>query len=145
MKECHDGPRDIWFTNICGVRMGRSAVLKHSSTSPLSNAKDCAVSDWAPDDCSVPCDDTCSHANVYECGGCQTLRRDVVVANSTHGYKCPAPTAHKRCNQIDRSVDCVMSQWTGWSAYTKECEKGVESRARDVITVQERCQGVRHS
>jgi len=49
--------------------------------------------------------------------------------------KCPGLTIVKKCNQLKCPVDCHMSRFSEWSACTKECEGGVQSRTRSIITV----------
>jgi len=134
MKEYKAKITEIMFTNICAVKKVRNAVMKFSSVSPASKISDCDLADWIPGECSVSCDDNCPQEDPYACGGWQSLTRAVVVSPNSFGIVCPALTNKKKCNQMKCPVDCKMSQWTGWDDCTKECEGGVQSQTRAIIT-----------
>ena len=38
------------------------------------------------------------------------------------------------CNEEECPVDCVWSQWTGWSPCSTYCGPGVETRSRRILT-----------
>merc|ERR1719421_1922976 len=107
--------------------------MAFSKVSPPEKIVDCDVSDWSPDSCSVSCDDSCPASDPYSCGGWQVLSRNVIVPNNTYGYGCPQKSRKKKCNQIKCPVDCQLSQWSSWSACSKACEGGVQSRTRSVL------------
>jgi len=134
MKECDDKISEILFTNICAVRSVRNEVMEFSTVSPQSKISDCDVKDWVPGDCDVECDDTCPQEDPYACGGWQLLQRAVVVAPNEFGIKCPPLARKKKCNQFKCPVNCVLSQFTGWGKCSKDCEGGVQSKTRAVIT-----------
>jgi len=48
--------------------------------------------------------------------------------------KCPPLEREKLCGQKKCPVDCVMSAWSGWSKCTKDCESGVQSKTRSILT-----------
>jgi hypothetical protein len=134
MGECKAKVEEILFTNICAVRKVRNSVMTHSTVSPPAKISDCDVADWVAQECSVDCDDSCPQADPYACGGAQTMTREVVVNPNAYGIACPALTAQKKCNQIKCPVDCVMSEWSGWSKCTKDCEGGVQGKTRSILT-----------
>merc|ERR1719346_380675 len=133
---------EILFTRICAVRKVRNELLEHSTKTPPSKFSDCDFSDWvsktwecfAPTGNAILCDDTCPRADPYKCGGSETMKRDIVVLPDLYGMKCPALEREKKCGQKKCPVDCLMSQWSGWSKCTKDCESGVQSKTRDVVT-----------
>jgi hypothetical protein len=113
-----------------------------STVSPPSKMSDCDFTDWYPKDgiCigltgqAIECDDTCPQADPYKCGGLETMVRDVVVAPNEYGMECPALERIKKCNQFKCPVNCVESEWSGWSKCSKECESGVQVRTRSILT-----------
>jgi hypothetical protein len=134
MAECKAKVEEILFTNICAVRKVRNSVMTHSEVSPPAKISDCDVADWVAGECSVDCDDACPMQDPYACGGWQTLTREVVVSPNEYGLICPALTTQKKCNQFKCPVDCVLSEWSGWSKCTKECEGGVQQETRSILT-----------
>merc|ERR1719387_1122481 len=134
MAECKAQVEEILFTNICAVRKVRNAVMTHSSISPPEKISDCDVADWVAQECSMDCDDSCPQQDPYACGGWQTLARDVVVQPNAFGIACPTLETQKKCNQFKCPVDCVLSEWSGWSKCTKDCEGGVQGKTRSVLT-----------
>lgn len=135
---------EILFTKICAVRRVRNELMSYSSSSPPDKISDCDFSDWASktgqcfDDtgAAIRCDDTCPQPDPYKCGGWETLSRDVVVSPDADGFgmRCPALERKMKCGQKKCEVDCVMSEWSGWSKCTKQCESGVQARTRSVLT-----------
>jgi len=133
---------EILYTRICAVRKVRNELLEHSTESPPSKFSDCDFSDWASKtgECIAPtgnailCDDSCPRNDPYKCGGSETMKRDVVVLPDDYGMKCPQLEREKKCGQKKCPVDCLMSEWSGWSKCTKDCESGVQSKTRDVLT-----------
>jgi len=117
----------------------RNAVLETSSDCPGNEIVDCDVDFWVGKQCTVECDDSCPEVpdptEVYECGGWQEIYRKVVVAPPDEcGLRCPQLQRTKKCNQKKCPVNCVMSEWSGWSKCTADCEGGVRSQTRSIVT-----------
>merc|ERR1719433_1060051 len=133
---------EILYTRIYAVRKVRNELLEHSTESPPSKFSDCDFSDWASktgqciaeNGAAILCDDTCPRNDPYKCGGSETMKRDVVVLPDDYGMKCPDLEREKKCGQRKCPVDCLMSEWSGFSKCTKDCESGVQAKTRDVIT-----------
>jgi len=134
MASCKAKIEEILFTNICAVRKVRNTVMTYSDVSPPDQISDCDISDWVPGPCSVPCDDNCPMDDPYACGGFQALNREILVSPNEFGIRCPALTMQRKCQQIRCPVDCLMSEWSGFSKCTKDCEGGVEGRTRAILT-----------
>jgi hypothetical protein len=124
---------------------------------------DCDVDSWVGGECTVECDDNCEHLNHQgvradamgaddvnlvtgmaplggadlsrggECGGTQTITRNIIVNNNTCGISCPRLMRIKRCNQFKCPVDCSLSEWSGFSSCTAECDGGVRDRTRSLL------------
>merc|ERR1719502_2190688 len=138
MKLCCERVKWIMFQDMCALIVVRNAVLESSTTCPGQEIVDCEVDNWVGKKCTVECDDSCpavpDPTEVYECGGWQEIYRKVVVAPPDEcGLRCPALSRTKKCNQKKCPVDCVMSEWSGWSKCTAECEGGVRSRTRSLL------------
>jgi len=138
MKKCCERVKWIMFQDMCALIVVRNAVLEDSTTCPGEEIVDCEVDNWVGKKCSVNCDDSCpavpDPSEVYECGGWQEIYRKVVVAPPDEcGLRCPDLTRTKKCNQVKCPVDCVMSEWSGWSKCTADCEGGVRSQTRSLM------------
>jgi uncharacterized protein YegL len=133
---------EILFTRICGVRKVRNEILFESTVSPPSKISDCDFTDWyprdgiciAPNGATIECDDTCPQPDPYACGGLETMVRDIVVSPNEYGMVCPVQSRQKKCKQFKCPVNCVESEWSGWSKCSKECESGVMVRTRSILT-----------
>lgn len=135
-KECHRTITEIMYTEICGVRSVRTAILNNSATTKPEKVIDCEFGDWEPGDCSVSCDNNCPKGGGLgkPCGGVQTLTRDLIQRNNALGMPCPSMKYRSLCGQVKCPIDCVVSKWSGWSACSRECEGGVRQRTRAVLT-----------
>jgi len=138
MKKCCERVKWIMFQDMCALIVVRNAVLATSTECPGTQIVDCDVDNWVAKQCTVECDDSCPEipdaSQVYECGGWQDVYRKVVVSPPDEcGLRCPALGRTKRCNQNKCGVDCVMSEWSGWSKCTADCEGGVRSKTRSLM------------
>jgi len=138
MKKCCERVKWIMFQDMCALIVVRNAVLAGSTECPGNAIVDCDVDAWVGKQCTVNCDDSCPEipdaSEVYECGGWQEIYRKVVVAPDSCGLQCPDLSRTKKCNQKKCPVDCVMSEWSGWSKCTADCEGGVKSHTRSLMT-----------
>jgi len=139
-KRCKAEIHAILFTEVCGMRTVRGAVVSHSTTLKPEDIADCEVTDWMPGECSMKCDDGCHHEGTdgQPCGGISELSRDVIQKPNEYGVQCPSLTYKSFCNQVKCPVDCQLSMWSGFSACSKECEGGVRQRDRSVLQVAKR-------
>jgi len=138
MKKCCERVKWIMFQDMCALIVVRNAVMESSTTCPGMEIVDCDVDNWVGKKCTVECDDSCpavpDPTEVYTCGGWQEIYRKVVVDPPDEcGLRCPALSRTKKCNQKKCPVDCVMSEWSGWSKCTADCEGGVRSRTRSLV------------
>jgi len=126
------------FQDMCALIVVRNAVLESSTTCPGTEIVDCDVDNWVDQKCTVECDDACpavpDSTEVYACGGWQNIYRKIVVDPPDEcGLRCPALQRTKKCNQKKCAVDCVMSEWSGYSKCTAECEGGVKTHTRSLL------------
>jgi hypothetical protein len=151
MQACSDGKCPVhcdtsswtaWSTcsKSCGTGMqSRSrSVVTHAAHGgyvcpPLAELRSCAT-----DACPVHCDtsswtawSTCSKS----CGtGMQSRSRSVVTHAAHGGYVCPPLAELRSCATDACPVDCVLSRWSAWSACSKTCGAGVQTKSRTVAT-----------
>jgi len=137
MKKCCERVKWIMFQDMCALIVVRNAALETSSECPGNQIVDCDVDNWVGQKCTVDCDDECpavpDASEVYTCGGWQTVNRKIVVSPDACGLQCPQLSRTKKCNQRKCPVNCEMSEWSGWSKCTAECEGGVRSRTRSLL------------
>merc|ERR1712032_470089 len=138
MKLCCERIKWIMFQDMCALIVVRNAVMETSSDCPGNEIVDCDVDNWVGKQCTVECDDSCPDVpdptEVYACGGWQEIYRKVVVEPPDEcGLRCPALQRTKKCNQKKCPVNCEMSEWSGWSKCTAECEGGVRSKTRSIL------------
>jgi len=153
MADCKTRMEELLFTDICGTRTVRNALMRYSEVSPTHKIVDCDVTDWSAGPCTtdgrgnslaVDCDDTCPEdvggIDVDTCGGLKYLTRQVVVSPNGFGMACPPlfferrnGTKGMKCNQFHCPVHCQMSQWSGWSGCSKECGEGTQGKTRSIL------------
>lgn len=84
---------------------------------------DCVVGDWSGwSGCSAKCG-----------GGVMERMRFVKVEPEHQGEPCGETSEVDSCNGQSCDKDCVLSDWTGWSKCTKECNSGINTRQRMVM------------
>jgi len=154
MGDCKKRMTEILYTNICGTRTVRNALMRYSKVSPTHSIKDCDLTDWSAGPCTtdgrgnshpVDCDDSCpvdvGGVDVQACGGMKHLTRQIIVSPNSYGMACPPlfyerknGTAGMKCNQFHCPVNCVMSAWSGFSQCSKECGGGTQGKTRSILT-----------
>jgi len=68
------------------------------------------------------------------CGGGVANRvRDVKRAMQYAGKQCGATSESKSCNVAACEKDCVLHEWTKWTACSKHCDGGSKKRERMVL------------
>merc|ERR1719450_1753323 len=154
MKDCNKRMTEILFTNICGTKTVRNNLMKYSSVSPPEKIFDCDVTEWSAGPCTtdgggrslpVDCDDECpadvGDVDVNACGGIKDLTREIVVSPNNFGMACPPLFFERKngsrgmkCNQFHCPVNCVQSEWSDWSACSKECGGGTQGKTRAILT-----------
>jgi len=134
MKACKKRITWIMYQDMCAIIVVRNAVLETSTVCPSASIDDCDVDAWIPAECSVSCDDACPDPmDPYSCGGWQQISRKVVVPPDSCGLACPELARFKKCNQLKCPVNCDMSEWSGWSKCTADCEGGVQGHTRSIL------------
>ncbi|CAK0845443.1 unnamed protein product [Prorocentrum cordatum] len=85
---------------------------------------DCKLDDWGGwSACSAGC------------GGGITERVRGIQSQPKHGGKpCGSTFESKSCNAEACDPDCVLSEWTGWSECSKQCDVGFKERERTLLT-----------
>merc|ERR1719343_740826 len=116
MRACKKRIEWIMYQDMCAIKVVRNAVLENSTVCPPAEIQDCDMDSWKKGKCSVPCDDKCDSDQPFKCGGWMTMTRDVIADEDECGIKCPAKSKQIRCGQFKCPVDCLMSQWSGYSA-----------------------------
>jgi hypothetical protein len=142
----HEKSNETLFTKICAVRRIRNEILSYSTDTPPDSVNDCDFTDWTDKDglCwpdpsvgmgrPIMCDDSCPQTDPFKCGGSEMMKRDVLVAPNQYGMACPPMERPKKCKQVKCPVDCVLSEWSGWSKCSKDCESGVQTQTRSILT-----------
>jgi len=79
---------------------------------------DCVMSVWSGwSECSAECG-----------GGSKARNRGVQVTPEHGGLACPSSVESDACNQQSCDQDCVLADWSAWTACSKSCKvKGFKS------------------
>ncbi|PFH35883.1 hypothetical protein BESB_055340 [Besnoitia besnoiti] len=85
---------------------------------------DCQVTAWgAWSSCSVTCG-----------GGQQDRLRSIVRPAANGGKECPVLRQVHTCATYPCPTDCLLSDWTEWSACSAACGIGGQTRTRRIVT-----------
>merc|ERR1719343_1574611 len=153
MADCKKRMSEILYTNICGTKTVRNALMRYSKVSPTKSIKDCDLTEWSAGPCTtdgrgsslpVDCDDSCPEdiggIDTDTCGGLKYLTRQVIISPNAFGMACPPlffervnGTVGMKCNQFHCPVNCEMSSWSGWSGCSKECGGGTQGKTRSIL------------
>jgi hypothetical protein len=106
---------------ICGIKSIRQELYQMQSYNPF--IQDCEVGEWQPGECSAECG-----------GGERAITREVVTPAANGGAECPPMIEKEPCNLQPGPIDCVVGEWSEYSACSKDCGGGVEVRSRPVFT-----------
>jgi uncharacterized protein YegL len=116
-------------TLICGPLAVRNELVQHldgDSAIDPTEIRDCVMTDFRAEQCSVECDD-----NLV--GGFQILQREVMEPeDELYGTKCPSTSRTMKCNQFKCPVNCEIDEWSDWSECTRECGGGAQTRQRNI-------------
>jgi len=108
---------------LCGIKTIRQELYQMNGENPF--IQDCEVSEWEEGECSV------------ECGGGERDLTRTIVVQPTGGAVCPPLLEKEACHGHPCPIDCVMGDWSGWSACSKDCGGGVMQRSRIPVTEEE--------
>jgi len=62
-----------------------------------------------------------------------TRTRDKNVEPENGGDPCPEMAETRECNTFACNADCVLADWTDWTACSRQCNSGVEQRRKAII------------
>jgi hypothetical protein len=98
---------------------------------PLYGEKTCNAQP-CPVDCSLEAWSGWSKCSA-ECGGGVSQRlRDIKVAMKFDGKPCSATSQTRSCNAQACERDCELTDWTGWTTCSKDCDGGTQKRQKFV-------------
>ena len=101
---------------------------------PALKETDTCNSQPCPVDCAVSPYGTWSTCT-KSCGsGTQKQDRTITTHPAEGGVSCPVLQRTRSCNEGACPVDCVLTQWTEWSACGTTCGDSTQSRSRSVAT-----------
>jgi hypothetical protein len=120
-EKCHTNYETL-ESEDCGLKKIRGELYKMQGPDNPAFFQDCVVAEWRPGECSATCG-----------GGAIRLTRSIVTP-PVGGAKCPVLEALQPCNPQKCPVDCILSDWQGWSQCTAKCGGGIMQRERAVDT-----------
>jgi len=135
-----------WQAGECSAPCGggTQTLLRAVSVHPTGGAKcpplemkracngeecpvNCELGDWTEwSDCSAECN-----------GGVKEKIRNIEVVPQFHGDSCGETSVTESCNVQSCDKDCVLSDWTGWSECSKDCDGGLSTRTKNVVEPKE--------
>ena len=123
-KKCAGGVQDLTRAVLTHPNGGtrclplKARISCNNSPCPV----DCKLSTWSAwSKCSA------------NCGGGVTQRlREVKQAMKYGGMPCGATSETKACNGQACEKDCELTEWTKWSACSKDCDGGTQKRQKFV-------------
>jgi Spondin-like TSP1 domain/Thrombospondin type 1 domain len=130
-KPCDTGTQTRTRTVASAATNGGAAcpaLVEQRECNTQACGRDCQLSEWSAwSSCSA------------ECGpGQQTKTRSILAQPANGGVACPPSsqlTEMQLCNDKPCAAkDCVLTQWSEWSACSKTCGGGSQSRTRQVAT-----------
>lgn len=107
----------------CGILKVRKATYQQL-TKKDDDIQDCDVGGWSIHACSATC------ATMNGRPGIQLMTRKVITEKNKYGAACPPLQTERVCAREPCPVDCVMSDWGGWSSCTADCGGGSMVRTR---------------
>merc|ERR1719271_729923 len=137
-QDCEMGewePRECSSTCAGGTqRITRKTIVKDNNGAaclPLAAKRNCNM-DPCPVDCELApwsewgkCSADCNE-------GVQQRLREVIQAMKYKGKKCGETSETRSCNPDNCDKDCELSEWTKWSACSKDCNGGTMKRSKHI-------------
>jgi hypothetical protein len=123
-----------------GVQKLTRSVLSHpdggAKCLPLAAVRSCN-NQPCPVDCRLRAWSGWSKCSANCGGGVMQRLREVKLAMKHGGKPCGATSETKACNAQACEKDCELSEWTKWSACSKDCDGGTNKRQKFVTHVAE--------